>query len=486
MDLRVGRWTQRARVSADADAWRRRLDELARGPMGRALAELPDPGGVWFVPRLALRIRVPPGADDGALLAAWREGVRRALEARAAEAVGFPDRATAELEALAAGLEGEPPWWAERARRGRTAAAILAGWLESEPARVPEAVARLADGQPARLARLVSAADAAALTASLERVWAGGAPEPLPGGAPDGRVAPAHLALLLAAEARRAPATRRGSEPAPAPDRALPAARAGAPVGAEGEAGGGGAAEVAPPGPPREGRRPVPDPSAEARGPDGRPEAGRSAPPAEAGGPAPPAEAGPPRGAPRPPPAAAARAPGRWPLGLGGLFLLLRPLARHPWLADRAWRAWPEALAAVAEVALDRVLDGLAAEERARVEEAHAELLGAFAPGWPLAPADEPTRAGAAAVLDGLLADLDGDLRPVPVPAAWVQRARPTDPRLAAVLLRPARLALSPTHADLFLPLDAVDVPLRRAGWDLDPGWLPGLRRVVRLHYEDR
>ena len=36
---------------------------------------------------------------------------------------------------------------------------------------------------------------------------------------------------------------------------------------------------------------------------------------------------------------------------------------------------------------------------------------------------------------------------------------------------------------ELRLPLDAVSPDLRRAGLDLDPGWLPWLGAVVRFVY---
>jgi hypothetical protein len=54
---------------------------------------------------------------------------------------------------------------------------------------------------------------------------------------------------------------------------------------------------------------------------------------------------------------------------------------------------------------------------------------------------------------------------------------------LGSLVLRPARLALTPTHADVFFALDAVDVRVRRAGLDIDPGWVPWLGRVLAFHY---
>jgi hypothetical protein len=49
---------------------------------------------------------------------------------------------------------------------------------------------------------------------------------------------------------------------------------------------------------------------------------------------------------------------------------------------------------------------------------------------------------------------------------------------------RPGRLLIEPGWTDLILPLEAVDLDIRRAGLDIDPGWLPWLGRVVRYRYE--
>jgi hypothetical protein len=58
------------------------------------------------------------------------------------------------------------------------------------------------------------------------------------------------------------------------------------------------------------------------------------------------------------------------------------------------------------------------------------------------------------------------------------------DGRLARILLRPARLVRTPWSADLTWPPVSADIVLRRAGWDIDPGWLPWIGRVVRFHYD--
>jgi hypothetical protein len=54
----------------------------------------------------------------------------------------------------------------------------------------------------------------------------------------------------------------------------------------------------------------------------------------------------------------------------------------------------------------------------------------------------------------------------------------------AALLLRSGRLYVSSTHADLVMSLDDISVPLRIAGLDRDPGWLPDFGRVIKFHFE--
>jgi len=53
----------------------------------------------------------------------------------------------------------------------------------------------------------------------------------------------------------------------------------------------------------------------------------------------------------------------------------------------------------------------------------------------------------------------------------------------ARAFLLPGGLALSRTHLDVVFGLDQVDLRFRRLGLDLDPGWMPGLGRVVSFHF---
>jgi hypothetical protein len=73
---------------------------------------------------------------------------------------------------------------------------------------------------------------------------------------------------------------------------------------------------------------------------------------------------------------------------------------------------------------------------------------------------------------------------------AWAQAAaarlhRHEDPALvvAGVTDRSGRIEREPGWVDVHLALADVDVDVRRAGLDLDPGWVPWLGCVVRFRY---
>jgi len=52
-----------------------------------------------------------------------------------------------------------------------------------------------------------------------------------------------------------------------------------------------------------------------------------------------------------------------------------------------------------------------------------------------------------------------------------------------ALLLRRGRLYVTSTHVDLVMNLNQATVPVRMAGLDADPGWVPDLRRVVKFSF---
>lgn len=54
------------------------------------------------------------------------------------------------------------------------------------------------------------------------------------------------------------------------------------------------------------------------------------------------------------------------------------------------------------------------------------------------------------------------------------------------LIVRPGRIVVTPLHLDVFFELSTVDLRIRRAGLDLDPGWVPWLGRVLRFHYVER
>lgn len=58
------------------------------------------------------------------------------------------------------------------------------------------------------------------------------------------------------------------------------------------------------------------------------------------------------------------------------------------------------------------------------------------------------------------------------------------DDLTADVLARPARIYATATHVDVVMRLDTVTLPIRLAGLDRDPGWLPDFGRVIKLHFE--
>ena len=56
---------------------------------------------------------------------------------------------------------------------------------------------------------------------------------------------------------------------------------------------------------------------------------------------------------------------------------------------------------------------------------------------------------------------------------------------IAELIGRPGRFTLTRTHLDIFFEHDQADIRIRRAGLDLDPGWVPWLGRVVLFHYSN-
>lgn len=183
--------------------------------------------------------------------------------------------------------------------------------------------------------------------------------------------------------------------------------------------------------------------------------------------------------------------PGLTATPLGGLLFLL-PVLQRLGLPDWAERGGASPAAWTAAV-LQQALLRLAATAE---DPAWAPLLQALPPGRLDTAA--PARWQAAA----LQAPRGRPQRPLPqalVQAAtvqdqaalWLTAARRWLRRgphigLASLVRRPAWVGLTATHADVFQALGAADLRVRRAGLDIDPGWLPWFGRVVAYHYVAR
>jgi hypothetical protein len=94
--------------------------------------------------------------------------------------------------------------------------------------------------------------------------------------------------------------------------------------------------------------------------------------------------------------------------------------------------------------------------------------------------------------LFGLLAELDTRPPDVPNPVRLGAAVRPVrrflrDHRLdATTFTRPGSVLVSRTHVDVVLALSEIDIDARLAGLDRDPGWVPGLGRIVLFHFDER
>ncbi|WNZ59203.1 hypothetical protein QEG98_24265 [Myxococcus sp. MxC21-1] len=55
---------------------------------------------------------------------------------------------------------------------------------------------------------------------------------------------------------------------------------------------------------------------------------------------------------------------------------------------------------------------------------------------------------------------------------------------LRELVLRPGRLVATRTHLDVVFAASQVDIRIRRAGLDINPGWVPWLARVIQYHYQ--
>ena len=54
---------------------------------------------------------------------------------------------------------------------------------------------------------------------------------------------------------------------------------------------------------------------------------------------------------------------------------------------------------------------------------------------------------------------------------------------LPELALRPGRISFTPTHVDILFNIEQADIRIRKAGLDIDPGWVEWLGLVVNYHY---
>lgn len=65
---------------------------------------------------------------------------------------------------------------------------------------------------------------------------------------------------------------------------------------------------------------------------------------------------------------------------------------------------------------------------------------------------------------------------------AFLDRYAQTD--LRRMVKRPGYVAATPTHLDITFDQNQLDIGIRKAGLDIDPGWVPWLGRVIYFHYK--
>jgi len=182
-------------------------------------------------------------------------------------------------------------------------------------------------------------------------------------------------------------------------------------------------------------------------------------------------------------------------VGCAGLLFLLRPLLRLPMAGE--WRGpdLHDRFLLFGGLVLDRLLAKRSIAERKAAINRERPLLEIFA-GLNRLPEDfdELPRNGAAqedAVTALSLVEpmIPSEVELSTAAARFVcggTELLTNDPdlrRLAAVVLRRARVESSRDRAVIYLPLESVDTAIRRLGWDIDPGWVPDLGRIIRFCY---
>jgi len=55
---------------------------------------------------------------------------------------------------------------------------------------------------------------------------------------------------------------------------------------------------------------------------------------------------------------------------------------------------------------------------------------------------------------------------------------------LSRLVSRPGQIRVTPTHIDMRFDIALAELSVRRAGLDIDPGWVPWFQRVVTFRYQ--
>ena len=480
--------------------------------------------------QLHIRLHIRAHASDTNIGNTWTTALLRAIlrltptHGWNEEAALFPDRLAVGREALQLTLRHEPaPWWVSTARLPWTEPSvgdgIVSEWLSTAPERVPHEVsALLTTHGPQAALRLFSPAGARQLSQQLlrarsERI-AGRRPSPAPQPATPSSptssprsptattsATPTAASQPIPTPPTPGPPTRPAPAPPPAwtpppwvadldpdrrqwvtlclawaaapwlrPDDILAATTATPPV-SPGAIPADGKAPDRSRGPSEE----VPRPPTRSYPPHNEPDT-RAAPPEVPT----PTDPTPPQPAPTPNDPNAPDLTGT-PVTLAGLLFLLRWLVHTEAWDDPA--PLPPRLRALADALLDLICAPLPPSAAQQVRDENLPVLAVFCGRSDVSPA------GPSPWLDDLRAALPPDLpwrpacmaavHPDLLTATWPEADQP----LVHLLARPGHLTVTRTHADLTLSPDLVDFALRLGGWDLDPGWVPELGRVIRFHY---
>jgi hypothetical protein len=144
-----------------------------------------------------------------------------------------------------------------------------------------------------------------------------------------------------------------------------------------------------------------------------------------------------------------------WPTACGGLLFLLMPLSRLG--IARRLSADPALIDAGLPI---RLLRAAATRQGVANDDALLLALPPFpeleCPPW---------------LIDAWLSGL----------RRWCKRY--TRLSMQQIICRPASVRATRTHIDIFFALATVSLDIRRAGFDIDPGWVPWLGQVVQFHY---